>query len=491
LVVSTSSVDVGGSTDGGGPTDVAWRRVLPPVAVVVVLLSAFSNGYGFERDELYFSMLEPAWGYVDQPPLVPVVSHALIGLVGGSPWLLRVPATLCAAALVLLTALLTREVGGGPKAQTWAAWGIATTGAVMVFGHVLLTSTPDLVFWPAVILCVVRAERRDQPRWWLVAGAAAGAATYNKLLMGVLVVAIALGLALAGPRRRLRSPNVWGGAVIALVLALPNLAYQVSHGWPELDMGRALSAHNAGDVRVTMWEYLVLLLGPPMVVIWVAGLRALWRDPRLRFLVVVFAVVVVFTFVSGTQAYYPMFFLPVPFAAGIVAMERHLARVWGVLFAINGLVAVVLGLPVVPLASVGSTPVADVNQTVADSVGWPEYAHQVGAVYGALPDRRTAVVYASNYGEAGAVHRYLPGVPVFSAQNGLYDQARPPADAATVVVVGGQWGQLHRLFGTCRLSTRLDNHLGVDNEERGEPIGVCRDPRLSWAVMWPRLRHLD
>jgi hypothetical protein len=220
-------------------------------------------------------------------------------------------------------------------------------------------------------------------------------------------------------------------------------------------------------VRVTMWEYLVLLLGPPMVVIWVAGLRALWRDPRLRFLVVVFAVVVVFTFVSGTQAYYPMFFLPVPFAAGIVAMERHLARVWGVLFAINGLVAGVLGLPVVPLASVGSTPVADVNQTVADSVGWPEYAHQVGAVYDALPDRRTAVVYASNYGEAGAVHRYLPGVPVFSAQNGLYDQARPPADAATVVVVGGQWGQLHRLFGTCRLSTRLDNHRDVPTDGMG------------------------
>jgi 4-amino-4-deoxy-L-arabinose transferase-like glycosyltransferase len=488
-VVSTRSTDETTSTDE--TPGVAWRRVLPPVAVVVVLLSAFSSGYGFERDELYFSMLRPAWGYVDQPPLVPIVSHALTGLVGGSPWLLRIPATLCAAGLVLTTALLTRELGGGRKAQTWAAWGIATTGAVMVLGHVLLTSTPDLVFWPAVALCVVRAERRDRPRWWLAAGAVAGVATYNRLLVGVLVVGIALGLALLGPRRRLLSPYLWGGAVIALVVALPNLAYQVTHGWPELDMGRALSAHNAGDVRVSMWELLVLLLGPPMLVIWVAGLRALARDSRLRFLVVVFAAIVVFTFVSGTQAYYPMFFLPVPFAAGIVAMERHLARVWGALIAVNGLVSVVLGLPVVPLASVGSTPIADINQTVADSVGWPAYARQVGAVYDALPDRRTAVVYASNYGEAGAVHRYLPGVPVYSAQNGLYDQARPPADAATVVVVGGQWGQLRHLFGSCRLQDRLDNGVGVDNEEQGEPVGVCTEPRLSWAVTWPRLRHLD
>jgi 4-amino-4-deoxy-L-arabinose transferase-like glycosyltransferase len=486
-----STVPGGVHTEPVQPAPIAWRRILPAIVVVVVLLSAFSNGYGFERDELYFSMLRPAWGYVDQPPLVPLVSHGLTSLVGGSPWLLRVPATLCAAGLVLLTALLARELGGGKKAQTWAAWGIATTAAVTVFGHVLLTSTPDLVFWPAVCLCVLRAERRDRPAWWLAAGAIAGLATYNKLLVGVLLVGIALGLLVLGPRRRLLSPYVWGGAAIALVVALPNLLYQVANGWPELEMGRALSDHNAGDVRVSMWELLVLLLGPPMVVIWVAGLRALGRDPRLRFLVVAFAVLVVFTFVSGTQAYYPLFFMPVPFAAGIVAMERHLARVWGVLFAVNGLVSVVLGLPLVPVGSVGSTPIANINQTVADSVGWPAYADQIGGVYDALPDRRTAVVYASNYGEAGAVHRYLPGAPVYSAQNGLYDQARPPAAASTVVVVGGQWHEMHRFFGSCRLQTRLDNGVGVDNEEQGEPVGVCQGPRLTWPQLWPRLRHLD
>jgi 4-amino-4-deoxy-L-arabinose transferase-like glycosyltransferase len=503
-VVSTSSTDESGSTEGGSSTDavdtasstsdvspVAWRRVLPPVLAVVVVLSAFSNGYGFERDELYFSMLRPAWGYVDQPPLVPVISHALTSLVGGSPWLLRVPATLCAAGLVLLTALLARELGGGAKSQAWAAWGMATTAAALVFGHVFLTSTPDLVFWPAVCLCVLRAERRGQPRWWLVAGAVAGAATYNKLLVGVLLAGLALGYALVGPRRRLLSPYVWGGAGLALLIGLPNVLYQVLNGWPELDMGRALSDHNAGDVRVSMWELLVLLLGPPMVVIWAAGLRALARDRRLRCFVVAFALLLVFTFVSGTQAYYPMFFLPLPFAAGIVAMERHLARVWGALFAVNGLVSVVLGLPVVPVASVGSTPIPDTNQTVQDSIGWPTYARQVGTVYAALPDRRSAVVYASNYGEAGAVHRFRPEIPVFSAQNGLYDEARPPADATTVVVVGGQWDQLRTLFATCRLSTTLDNGVGVDNEEQGEPVGVCRGPRETWARMWPQLRHLD
>jgi 4-amino-4-deoxy-L-arabinose transferase-like glycosyltransferase len=463
------------------------------MAVVVVLLSVFSARYGFERDELYFSMLRPAWGYVDQPPLVPVISHALTALVGSSPWLLRVPATLCAVGLVLLTTLLARELGGDAKAQTWTAWGIATTSALVVFGHVFLTSTPDLVFWPAVCLCVLRAELRDEPRWWLAAGAVAGLATYNKLLVGVLLAGIAIGLALLGPRRRLVSPYLWGGAAIALFIAVPNILYQVVNGWPELDMGRALSDHNAADVRVSMWPLMVLLFGPPMAVIWLAGLWAMARDRRVRFFVVAFVVVLVFTFVSGTQAYYPLFLMPLPFAAGIVAMERHLARVWAVLFAVNGAVTLVLGLPVVPLSAVGSTPIPGINQTVQDSIGWPTYVDQVGRVYDGATGQASGnvIVYASNYGEAGAVHRYRPDIPVYSAQNGLYDEARPPSSATTVVVVGGQWQQMHRLFSSCRLEARLYNDVGVDNEEQGEPVGVCEGPRYSWTQVWPRLRHLD
>jgi hypothetical protein len=229
-------------------------------------------------------------------------------------------------------------------------------------------------------------------------------------------------------------------------------------------------------------------------VIWVTGLRALAREPRLRFVVVAFGLLLLFTLVSGTQNYYPLFLEPVLFAAGIVAMERHLARVWGILFAVNGLVALVIGLPLVPVGSVGSTPVAGINQVVQDSVGWPAYVDQVGRVYdearrGQAPG--SVVVYASNYGEAGAVHRFRTDIPVFSAQNGLYDAGRPPQTARTVVVVGGQWGQFRHLFRSCRLQDRLDNGVGVDNEEQGEPVGVCEGPQESWAQMWPRLRHLD
>jgi len=472
------------------PQDVPWRRLVPPLLVVAVALSVFSNGYGFDRDELYFAMLRPAWGYVDQPPLTPLVAHLLAALSGGGPWLLRVPATVCACACVLVTALIARELGGAARAQSWTAWGMATTTAVLVFGHVLLTSSVDLVAWGLVCLCVMRAELRERPRWWLVAGAVAGLATYNKLLVLVLLAGVALGLLLVGPRRRLLSPCVWGAAGLTLLIGLPNVVYQLTHDLPQLRMGRALSENNAGDVRPFMWAFLVIALGPPLVVLWVVGLRALWQDRRLRFLVVVVAVVVVFTFVSGAQPHYPMFVLPIPFAAGIVAWERHLGRTWGALFAVNGAVSAVIALPLVPVAAVGGTPVPDVNQLAQDSIGWPTYAHQVGSAYDSLPDTSHAVVVTSNYGEAGAVARYRPDLPVYSAHNALFDQARPPDSTTDVVFVGGQLDLARTLMG-CRVVARLDDRVEVDNEEQGQPVAVCGRPRLPWARLWQRLHHLD
>jgi hypothetical protein len=48
-----------------------------------------------------------------------------------------------------------------------------------------------------------------------------------------------------------------------------------------------------------------------------------------------------------------------------------------------------------------------------------------------------------------------------------------------------------QLFKSCEVETGLDNHVGVDNEEQGQPVAVCRGLRSSWARSWPVLEHLD
>jgi len=472
------------------PPPVARRSVAAAALTVFVVLTLTSNGYGFDRDELYFAMLHPAWGYVDQPPLVPLLAHAL----GGSgPWLLRIPASLFAAGSVVVTALTARELGGDARAQAWTAWGYAGTSAVLTFGHVLLTSSADLLLWPLVSLLVIRAELRRRPELWLVAGAVAGVATYNKLLIGWLLAGLALGYLLVGPRDRLRSPWVIGGSALALLLAVPNLAYQVANGWPQLEMGQALADNNADFTRWFMWVFLIVILGPPLVVVWLAGLGELWNRAELRCFVVAFGLVVGLTFGAAAQPHYPAFLMPTLFAAGVVAMVDRLDRgwLWRVLFALNAAVSLVVSLPLLPVGVLGHTPIPDMNITAADSVGWPEYVDQIGAVHDSLPGSDPAVVLTSNYGEAGAVAHYRPDLSVYSGQNSLYDQARPADDVTTVVFVGGQFEYAADLFASCEIRDRLDSGTDVDNEEQGVPVAVCRDPLEPWSRTWPRLRHLD
>lgn len=102
----------------------AGRPVLAVAAALLVLLVATAQGYGWHRDELYFRMLTPSWGYVDQPPLVPFLARTLAGLVD-QPWLVRLPAAACAAVSLVVLAMAARELGGGRRAQVLAAVAVA------------------------------------------------------------------------------------------------------------------------------------------------------------------------------------------------------------------------------------------------------------------------------------------------------------------------------------------------------------------------------
>lgn len=479
---------------------VAWLLVGAVAAVLAAVLTATSGRYGYHRDELYFRMLDPAWGYVDQPPLNPWLVRTATAVLGDTVEAVRVPATLGLVGAVLLAALLARELGGRRGAQVLAAAAYGTAATPLIFGHTFLTTSLDLVVWGGVLWCAVRALLRD-PRYWVAAGAVAGAGTYGKLLVGALLAALAIGVLAAGPRRVLATPWPWAGAAATLVVGLPNLLYQAAHGWPQLAMGAALRAENAADVRVDMWPFQVLTLGPPLAVVWVIGLVALWRRPAwrpLRGLVVAYPALLLFTFAAGAQVYYASGLVIAFLAAGAVVMARW-ARTTARRAAVVGLVALnaagsaVIGLPLVSVTELGSTPVPDVNQTARDAVGWPAYVRQIEAVHAALPDadRDRAVVVTQNYGEAGAVDRFASDLPVYSGHNALHALGPPPDDAAVAVVVGDDVAGWSRLFARCEVADRLDNGVGVDNEEQGVAVMVCRDPAGGWGAVWPRLAHLD
>ena len=158
------------------------------------------------------------------------------------------------------------------------------------------------------------------------------------------------------------------------------------------------------------------------------------------------------------------------------------------------LTAVPLTLPVLPAADLRHTPIVQLNYDVGETVGWPAYVREIAAVYGSLPaaQRSSAIVLARNYGEAGAVDRYGPaaGLPaVYSGHNGYWYWGPPPA-ARAAVAVGFDRAALAGLCGRLRLAARLNNHLGVADQEQGAPVWACSQLPAPWTAIWPRLRDL-
>jgi Dolichyl-phosphate-mannose-protein mannosyltransferase len=479
----------------------AWSLVLPVAIAELAVQVAFANGYGYHRDELYFrtAARHPAFGYDDQPPLTPLLGRLSEAVFGESPRGLRVVSALAVALVVVLVALLARELGAGRAGQLVAAASTAASVFVVVVGHLLSTSTFDLLLWTAVVLVVAMILGGRDPRLWVVLGLLTGVALENKHLILLLVLALAVGLAL--DRRlleALRSPWLWLGAGLAVALWLPNLVWQATNGWPQLELAQDIREDEAGESRATLLPFQLLATGPLLVPILVAGLWGLFRDPALRpwrALGFAYPVLLVLLFAAGAKPYYAAPLVVCLLAPGAVVVERWLrttarAVLVGAAIAVTAAVSVVLGLPVIPAERLAGTVVAEANEDAIETVGWPAFARTVAEVHRGLGTG--AVIFAGNYGEAGAIDRYGPelGLPrAYSGHNAYARFGIPPGATGPVVVLGYRDPGVH--FTGCRAAATVDNGVDVENEEQGGTVFVCDAPRLPWAELWPTLTHLD
>ena len=482
--------------------------VLPVAAAEFLLLVVTSNRYGYHRDELYFRVAarHPAWGYDDQPALTPLVGRFSEWMFGADPRGLRMLSAVAMALVVVLVALIARELGAGAAGQAVAALATAASAAAMAVGHLLSTTTFDVLVWVTLVYVVARILGGGDARQWLLVGLVAGIGLENKQLVLLLVVALACGCLLARRWDLARNPWLWSGAVLAFALWLPNLLWQARHGWPQLELADKIGEEDPVGYRVQLLPLQFLLIGPLLAPLWIGGLWWLLRRPEARPyrpLGFAYVVLLVIALVTGGKPYYTMGFLLVLLGAGGVVAEswmrdrraRKLAL--GAAIAVSAAVAAVITLPLVPVEDVHATPIPDLNEDAIETIGWPTFAATVGRVWNELPqsERSTAVVYASNYGEAGAIARYgrAHGIPrAYSGHNAFWRFGRPPDGAHPIIVVGYHHPEtLRGDFSGCVLSARIDNGVAIDNEEQGAPIWTCATTTEAWSRLWPRLHSLN
>lgn len=481
-------------------TPVAWRPVLAAAGGLLAVLLAVAGRYGPHRDELYFVSAGRRldWGFPDQPPLTPAIARLVDLLAPGSVFALHVPSALMAAGVVVLTGLTARELGAGRAAQALSAVVMATAAGLMTVGHILSTTTTDTLVWAAAVLLVVRTLVRGRPRGWLAVGLVAGVGLLDKHLVGFLLAAVVVGVALSTQsRHHLRSPWAWAGVAVAGGLWLPNLSWQASHGWPQLELAADIRAEYLTlEERVLFVAFLVVLVSPVATALWAYGWGRLARAPELaavRPLGWAAGLLAVGFFLTGGKAYYLLGLLPLLVAAGADGLARawpeRRARRATVVLAVSGLVAAPVVLPLLPVQTYVDAGLAEISEDQAETIGWPAF---VATVDEAVTAAGATLVVTGNYGEAGALEFYGSSVPVFSGHNGFADWGPPPDSLAGPVVVVG-WGTDPAWAEGCREVARIDNGLGVENEEQGGPLLVCDGPRGgSWQRVWDaEVRHLS
>lgn len=482
------------------------RGVALVATVQLLALLLTSTRYGFHRDELYFIVAgsHPAFGYPDQPPLVPLLSHAMHALAPGSPFLLRLPSALVSAATTVLAALVAREAGGGRRAQLVAAACTATSAFALAVGHFVTTTTFDLLGTTAVLWLVVRAVVRGGGPSLLAAGVVVGIGCEAKPQVGLVAAVTVATLLVLGPRDVLRSRWAAAGGLAAVALAAPYVLWQQAHGWPQLTVARHIAGSAEGG-RAGFVPFQLVLVSPLLVPVWVAGLAAPFRRAglqALRFLPVTYLLLAAAYVVGDGKAYYLASLYPALLGIGAlpvadwVAESRARGRLLAAAVVLSGAIGAVIALPLLPARDLQGSVVMALNPDQGETVGWPRYVAAVSRAWRSLPapERRHAVIFAANYGEAGAIDvlRRAQGLPnAYSGHNGFAEWGIPPAGATHVLLTGFQDGRdAAPEFAGCRTLGTIDDGVGLLNQEQGVPLLLCR-PTASWAALWPRLTHLD
>jgi hypothetical protein len=494
--------------------------VLAIAFMKLVLHCVFNNRYGYFRDEFDYLACGDhlAWGYVDQPPLLPFLVRVSRVVLGDSLRSIRFLPALATSAVVVLTALIAREFGGRRFALVLSAVAVLIAPVYLSGGSLLTTNCLEPLFWMGCVYFAILAINRDA-RYWVCFGVVAGLGLQEKYSIAVFGFGLVVGLLISKQRNTFLSKWFWLGGLVAFLIFLPNVIWNVQHHWPFLELMHNIKT-TGKDVQLSPIEYFaqqILLLHPLTAPIWIAGLFALLLSPRLkdyRFLgwcyVICFAAFVV---LRGKN-YYLAPIYPMLFAAGALTLENGIERVrqgWlkpailvlllagGAWFAplvvpvlsIDRFIAYMDTLPFKVPRTEHSHMSAALPQHYADQFGWEEMTAMTAQAWSRIKpeERPDCGIFAQDYGQAGAIdffgRRYeLP--PALSGHQTYFLWGPRGYSGNCLIVLDDRKEVLEEKFEHVEYVGSSDNPYAL---ERNIPVFICKGAKFgSLAQIWPQLK---
>lgn len=483
-------------------------------------------GYGYFRDELYYLLCgrHLAWGYVDHGPIVALQARFSELVFGRSLAGLRLLSALAGAKRVLLTGLLAWSLGGRRPAQALAMIGVLVSPQYLGLDSFLSMNSFESAFWMGCILALILILRGWSERWcWLLFGICGGVGLLNKPSMTFFLIALLVGLLLTPQRRLLFNRWAVTGVALLILIALPNLLWQINNHWPTLEFLHNGQVENK-NIKLGPLAFVgkqIQNLHPLAIFIWLPGLIWLLRNPTAkawRFLGYTYLIFLALMMALHAKDYYVIPIYPFLFAAGGIAWEQRFANrpavrqnrafafpIYETVLIIGGILTLPMAIPVMrPPAWIAYTKalhLASGNtenlssgllpQFYADRFGWQEEVNEVTRIYDSLSseDQRKIGIICSNYGEASAINFLGQGLPTAISGHNSYWMWGPNGATGEVMIVinGASLEEMRKQYDSVEIAGRMDNPFSMPYERRY--IYLARGRHKNLTDNWKDVKH--
>ena len=478
------------------------------------------SGYGYFIDELYYLACAKrlAFGYVDHPPLAPFLLRLALAALGDSLVAIRLLPAAANALSLVMTGLIARRLGAGVFGQLLAALAMAVAPVFLVFAGFFSMNPIETLLWATCGYLLIRLIQEGQPKFWLLIGALIGLGLMNKHTLIVYVGGLLVGMLFTPARKYLFNRWFWAGMLLAALMVLPNIVWQVQNGFPSLEFYRNASQFkniDSSPAKVIVDQ--ILSMNPITAPIWLVGLFfffAAQRGSAYRMFGVVYLTLLGVMFASHSSRSDRMLAAyPALFAAGAYLIEQGLrsSRIQK-----SGKIAVVallliawlpllpFSLPLLPpyMMNLVPSPVqieegvnSRLPQWLADRFGWEELVARVAEVYETLSpeDQAKCVIVAGNYGQAGAVELFgeayhLPRV--VSGHNTYWLWGTGDYTGEVAIVVDGNPAELRATFREVKVA-EVSQCRFCRPDLLTTPIYVAKGLFMPIATVWPQVKSYD
>ena len=493
------------------------------LALIKLLIHLLTNSqYGYNRDELYYLACGEhlSFGYVDHPPLTPLLAAIIRNTLGDSLFALRLLPALAGAALIFMIGLITREMGGNRYAQVLAAVCGIVTNIYLSMNTIFTTNAFDTLFWAIVLYLMVLILKYNKPKVWILIGIAIGIGLMTKHTMVFLCFGLLVGLLATKDRKFLLTKWPWYAGGIALIIFLPNLLWEISNGWPTIEfLSKAKINRMPAIDPLQFFLSQIYDLNPLLFLVLLVGIYHLLivkKGERYRLFGWTYVALFVLFVLSKAKVYYLAPIYPVISASGAVLIERIIsARKWRwaksailAILVVSGIVIAPIGLPILPVDTLAkyidfwglagksdqeNGPVEiQMPGVFADMHGWEEMVATVAQVYNNLPPEEKAqcAVSANNYGQAAAIDFFGKkyGLPkVICSHNSYWYWGPRDHTGEIMITIGVRMQSLKPAYNQVEQAATVKNKY-VIWYENNQPVYIWRGIKIPLQKAWPQMR---